>query len=64
MPSPVDGLHDVTAVTTDGIDHELERGIDNGAGLFRVEILHQLHRALDISEQRRHRLALAVGSGR
>jgi hypothetical protein len=53
-------LHDVTVVAMGGVDHQPQRRIDDRAGLFRVEVLHQLGRALDISEQRRHRLALAV----
>jgi hypothetical protein len=43
-----------------GIYHELQCGIDNGARLFRVEVLDQLHRALDVGEQRGDRLALAL----
>jgi hypothetical protein len=34
--------------------------IDHGARLFGVEVLHQLHGALDIREQRRDGLALAL----
>src|SRR5260370_35020965 len=35
----------------------------SGACLLRVEVLHQLHRALDIGEQRSDRLAFALGDG-
>ena len=53
-------LHDVAVVAMRGVDHQLERGIDDRARLLGVEVLHQLHRALDIREQRGHRLAFAV----
>src|SRR5260370_40079058 len=43
------------------LDHQLQRRIDNRVRLLRVEVLHQLGRALDVREQRRDRLALAVG---
>jgi hypothetical protein len=44
----------------DGINHELQRGINDCPRLFRIEVLHQFGRALDIRKQCRHRLALAV----
>jgi hypothetical protein len=53
------GLHDVAVVAVDGVHHQLESGIDDSARFLGVEVLHQLHRALDVGEQRRHRLALA-----
>src|SRR5439155_10328790 len=56
------GLHDVAAIAMDGVDHQLEGWIDNGTCLFRVEVLHQLHRAIDVGEQRGDRLALTVES--
>jgi hypothetical protein len=43
-----------------GVDHQLECGIDNGTRLFRVEVLHQLHRALDIGEESGDHLALTI----
>ena len=52
------GLHDISAVSMDGIDHQLEGRIDNRTGFLRVEVLHQLHRTFDIGEQRGHRLTL------
>src|SRR6266851_5099685 len=54
------GLHDVTVVAMRRVDHQLQRGVDNRAGLFRIEVAHQLGRALDVREQRRDRLALAL----
>jgi len=57
-------LNDITAVTMYGFDHQLERWVDNGARLFGVEILHQLHGALDIGEQRGDCLALTLGDRR
>jgi hypothetical protein len=38
----------------------MQRRIDDRARLFGVEVFHQLHRALDVREQRGDRLALAV----
>ena len=53
-------LHDVAVVAMDRVDHQLQRRIDDRARLLGVEVLHQLHRALDVGEQRRDRLALAL----
>ena len=53
-------LHDVTVVAMRRVDHQIDRGIDNRACFFRIEPFHQVHRALDVGEQRRDRLALAV----
>jgi hypothetical protein len=57
-------LDDVAVVAPDGIDHQLERRVDDGAGLFRVEVLHQIHGAFDVSEEGGHHFALAVGGSR
>ncbi len=54
------GLHDVTVVAMDGVDHQLERRIDDCARLFGIEAFHQIHRALDVGEQSGHGLALAA----
>jgi hypothetical protein len=54
------GLHDITVVAVDGINHQLECGIDDRAGFFGVEVLHQLHRALDVREESGDGLTLAV----
>jgi hypothetical protein len=35
-------LHDIAAVMADGLNHNFERGINEGAGGLRVEITHQL----------------------
>jgi hypothetical protein len=53
-------LHNKAIVATHRVDHQLERWVDNRARLLRVEVLHQLGRALDVSEQGRHDLALTV----
>jgi len=53
-------LHDVAAVALDRIDHQLERGVDNCARLFRIQVLHQFHGAHDVGEQRGYRLAFAI----
>ena len=53
-------LHDVAVVAMHRLDHELQRRVDDRARLLGIEIRHQLGRALDVGEQRRDRLALAV----
>jgi len=53
-------LHDVPVVAMDSVDHQLKRRVDDRPRLLRVEVLHQLRRALDVGEQRRHRLALTL----
>ena len=55
------GLHDVTVVAMDRVDHQPQRWVNDRTGLLGVEVLHQLHRTLDVGKQRRHRLALAFG---
>jgi hypothetical protein len=45
------------------VDHQLECRINDRARLLGVEVLHQIHRALDIGEQRRDRLAPALHDG-
>src|SRR5215467_3808468 len=58
---PVSGrLRHITAVTHDRINHQPERRIDDGAGFLGVEVLNQLHRSLDVSEQNRDSLALTI----
>jgi hypothetical protein len=48
---PIAGrLHDVTAVAMRRIHHEFERWIDDRAGLFGIDVLHQVHRALDVGK--------------
>src|SRR6266571_893163 len=58
------GLHDIATITVDRLDHQLERRIDNRTGLFRVEFLHQFGGALEIGEECRDSLALALDSFR
>ena len=53
-------LHDIAVVPVNGIDHELQRRIDNCACLFGVEVLLKFSRSLDVREQRGDRLALAL----
>jgi hypothetical protein len=52
-------LYDVTVIVTYRIDHEAKRRIHDSARFFGIEILHQLHRPLDVGEKRRG-LALAL----
>ena len=43
-------LHDVAVVAMHRSDHQVERGIDDGASFLRVEVLLQFGRALDIGK--------------
>ena len=54
-------LHSVdgTFVAADRIDHRIERRTQPQLRFFRVEILDQIRRTLDVSEQNRDLLALA-----
>jgi bacterioferritin-associated ferredoxin len=42
------------------VHHQLERGVDEAARLFRVEVLDQIHRTLDIGKQSGDCLTLAL----
>jgi hypothetical protein len=53
-------LSHIAFVTMHRVHHQLKRGIHDRARLFGIEVLDQLHRALDVGEQRGDRLALAV----
>jgi hypothetical protein len=54
------GLHDITFIVVDSVDHELERRIDDGAGVLRIEVLDQLHRTFDVGEHHGNGLALTL----
>jgi hypothetical protein len=53
-------LRNVAAVAMHRRHHKLQHRVDDRARLLGIEIAHQLCRALDISEQRRDGLALAL----
>ena len=53
-------LRNVAAVAMHRRHHELQHRVDDRARFFGIEIAHQLRRVLDVREQRRDRLALAV----
>ena len=57
-------LHHVALVAAHRLDHDAERRVNDVARLLRVEVFHQLRRALEVGEQRRHRLAFAVENRR
>ena len=44
------GLDYVAAIAVHRLDHEMQRRIDKRARRFRIELLHQVHRSLDIGE--------------
>ena len=54
-------LDDVAVVAAHGFDHQSERRIDDGAGLFGVEVLGETRRVDDVDEECRYDLALALG---
>jgi hypothetical protein len=56
------GLHNIAVIPMDGVDHELQRWVDDRPRLLRIEIRHEFGRALDVSKQGRDRLTLAVGN--
>src|SRR5262249_2174545 len=47
----------------DGLDHPLQHGIEDLARLFRIAMREQLHRALNVGEEDRGLLALALDAG-
>jgi hypothetical protein len=44
-------LHDVAVVAVDRVYHQFKGWVDDAARILRVEILRQLGRAFDVSEQ-------------
>jgi hypothetical protein len=52
-------LHDIAVVVMGCVDHQLQRRVEDRASFFGVNVLHQIHRALDVGKQRCDRLALA-----
>jgi len=53
------GLRDVAALVPHRLHHQPERWVGDGAGFLGVEVFDQVHRALDVGEQRGDGLALA-----
>ena len=45
------------------VHHDAERRIQNAPGVFRIGVLDQRERTLDVGEQHRHLLALALEGG-
>src|SRR5262249_11489574 len=60
----VAGTLHVAIIMAGGIDHYFQRRVDDRTGLLRIEVLLELGRALDVSEECGDRLSLAVGSTR
>jgi hypothetical protein len=56
----VAGILHVAIVVTSGVDHYFQRRVDERAGLLGIEVLLELGRTLDIGEQSRDGLALAL----
>ena len=56
-------LVDRSLVAVDGLHHPLEHGIENLTRLLWVAVGEQLHRALEVSEENRYLLALALERG-
>src|SRR5713226_2399482 len=57
------GLSDVAVIAVDGVHHELESRVDDGASFFRVEVLNQIHRAFNVGEEGSNSFALTVREG-
>ena len=56
-------LVDGALVAVDGLHHALEHGIEELARLLGVAVGQQLHRALEVGEEHRDLLALALEGG-
>src|SRR5713101_2151493 len=54
-------LGDVALIAMDGLHHELQRGINNGPGVLRVEPFDERGRAFEVSEESSDGLALTLG---
>ncbi len=52
-------LYDVAVITAHGVDHHGEHRVDQGAGLFRIEVLLEPGRVDDVDEEGRDELAFA-----
>jgi hypothetical protein len=52
-------LIDGALVAVHGVHHDVQGGVQNGLGLFRVEVADQLCRALEVGKQHGHLLAFA-----
>jgi hypothetical protein len=50
-------------VAVDGLHHQLEHGIEDLAGLLRVAVRQQLHRALEVCEEDRYLFAFTFDGG-
>ncbi len=55
------GLSHIALITVDSIHHELQGGIDNGAGFFWIEPFDECCGPFEVGKQRRDGFALAVG---
>jgi hypothetical protein len=53
-------LGDIAAVVLHRFDHQFQCRIYDGARFFRVQILHKVHGAFDVGEQKGDSLALAL----
>ena len=54
------GLRDIAVILMHRVHHQLQGGINNRSGFFRVESFNQGCRAFEIGKQRRDRLAFTV----
>ena len=53
-------LNHVTVVAAHRVDHQPERGVDDGSRFFRIEILPEARRVDDVDEERGDELALTL----
>jgi hypothetical protein len=54
-------LHDVAIIAAYGVDHKLQRRINDGACLLRIEVLFKSRRVDDVDKQRCDQLSLPHG---
>ena len=57
------GLRDIAVIAMHGVHHQLQSGINNRSGFFRIEPFDQRRRAFEIGKQRGDRFALALRQG-
>ena len=53
-------LNHVTVITAHRVDHQPERGVDDGSRFFGIEILPEACRVDDVDEERGDELALTL----
>ena len=55
-------LGDIALIAMHGVHHQLQCGVDNGPGFFRIKPFDECRGAFEIGKQRRDGFALAIRS--